>query len=263
MSKSNRIISEAVATVPITRRRSWRLASLLFACVALPLLISTLLVVAISPALPDWAGSCLFYGGLIMAALLVAGVGESVAVRFLFGARSLTRVEATGLSAVVTGLCQLEVGPPVVDLYASRRPGTQFAADRGRRSVLLSHEFVTAIVASQVTTREAVAAVAHGTVTARPATAAVGSAWTCMEDPRGRPWRRDLAVRHRCMDCDALAGPAAAIAVAIVLALTYIWPRLIHSWGTAVTIAGDRALVAHGLGTPVVTHLRRLWQSRS
>jgi len=61
MSKTNLIISEAVATVPGTRRRSWRLTSLRLACVAPPLLISTLLVVAISPALPDLAGRSLFY----------------------------------------------------------------------------------------------------------------------------------------------------------------------------------------------------------
>ena len=124
------------------RPRRWRTRGLRKAAYVAPRLVaSTLLVLVIAPALPDWAGIGLFWGGLTVALLLVLGVGESLAVRALFNARRLTQAERTGLAAVVADLCILELGPPIVDLYVARRRGAPAAIAHGRRSIVMAPEF--------------------------------------------------------------------------------------------------------------------------
>ncbi len=57
------------------------------------LIASTLLVsLMIGPMLPTTAQLTLFYGGLLVVALLAAGVGEKWSIRILFGARTMTEV---------------------------------------------------------------------------------------------------------------------------------------------------------------------------
>ena len=129
---------------------------------------STLIVsLIIGPALPDWAGIALFYCGLAVVGFLAAGVGESHAVGVLFSARALNENERTGMAPVIAALCHLELGPPVVELFVSRRHGSPAAIARGRRSVVLAPEFVHGVLTGQLPHREAVAVLAHASLVAR------------------------------------------------------------------------------------------------
>jgi hypothetical protein len=84
----------------------------------------------------------------------------------LFGARKMTRSEDVGLSAVVSQLCHLQLGPPLVDLYVSRRGGPRAVA-RGGMSVVMSTTLAAAIQTGRIAGAEAVAVLAHAGVTAR------------------------------------------------------------------------------------------------
>lgn len=83
-------IGEAPTLAPPRRRAGRRLTALRLACVAPPVLVSTFIVAAGSVLLPDWAGGCVFYGGLAAAILLGTGLAEPVGVRVRFGARKMT-----------------------------------------------------------------------------------------------------------------------------------------------------------------------------
>ena len=83
------------------------------------------------------------------------------------GARRLNEVGSAGLASVITGLCHVELGPPVVDLYLSRRDGAATAIAHGRRSVVLAPEFVHGVLTGQLPRHEAVAVLAHASLAAR------------------------------------------------------------------------------------------------
>jgi hypothetical protein len=249
------------------------------------LLVSTAIVtVLVGPALPVSAQLVVFYGGLLVLALLVAGVGESWAVRCLFGARRLTDLERTGLAPVLTELCGRGLGPPVARFYVARRPGAAAAVAHGRRSVVASRELVYGALTDRLPRDEAVAVLAHAALVARaglarqdPAIAYWSTPWRLLA-ALGRPlpgllgfaWRMRAAVfgvavwqtmtagppgegstRH-----EGLPGPAAALVLALILALTYLAPRCANSWDRHLTATGDRLLVAHGLGPPMAAFLR-------
>lgn len=277
-------LGEAPAPAP-PRRAGRRRIALRLACVAPPVLVSTFIVVAISVLLPDWAGSCVFYGGLAVAILLGMGRAEHVAVRVLFSARKMIRSEKVGLSAVVGQLCHLHLGPPLVDLYVSRRPSGPHAAARGGRSVVMSAEFAVAIQTGRIAEDEAVAVLAHAGVTARsglvrldpliafwtlpwrvlaatvrPLRGLIGFAWKI------RPVVIGVAIWQSLTDppaADVVDGVAIAAVLAVSLVLTYAWPRMTRGWDQALEREGDQALIERGLGRPLATFLRRLPQTPS
>lgn len=275
-------ISEAPEPAPARRGGAgWRLTALRHACVAAPMLASTLLVVVVAPLLPDWVGSCVFYGGLGVAILLGAGVGEPTAVRALFGARKMTRSEEVGLATVVSELCHLKLGASLVDLYVNRHPGRPHVVARGRRSIVLSAEFVRGIQTGRLAPGEAVAVLAHGSITVRsglvrfdPLAAFWSLPWRALTRA-GRPlrgvfgfaWRIRLVVvgiaiwqclTERPDSQGSVTGFAIAGALTVVLVLTYVWPRLVGSWDGVLTRAADQALADRGLGRPMAAFLRRL-----
>jgi len=225
---------------------------------------SSLLVLVIAPALPDWAGIGLFYGGLAVAVLLVLGVGESLAVRVLFNARQLTQVERTGMAGVVAGLCRLELGPPIVDLYAP--------------------EFVNGILAGHLPRREQVAVLAHASLVTRSGLVRHDAAIVFWSTPWrvlavvGRPargllgfaWKIRVVVFGTAIWQSAagsssapgpLNGPMIAVALSVILALTYLVPRWAIGWENLVASTGDRQLLARGLGPAMAAFLRRYPQT--
>lgn len=277
-------LGEAPAPAP-PRRASRRRTALRLACVTPPVLVSTFIVGAVSVLLPDWAGSCVFYGGLAVAILLGTGRAETVAVRLLFSARKMTRSEDVGLSAVVSQLCHLQLGPPLVDVYVSRRRGGPHAVARGGRSVIMSAELAVAIQTGRIAEDEAVAVLAHAGGTARsglvrldpliafwtlpwrvlatvgrPARGLVGFAWKI------RPVVIGVAIWQTLTDppaADVGDGVAIAVVLAVALVLTYAWPRMTRGWDQALEREGDQALIERGLGRPLATFLRRLPQTPS
>jgi len=276
-------LGEAPTPAPPSRRASRRRTALRLACVAPPVLVSTFIVVAVSVLLPDWAGSCVFYGGLAVAILLGTGRVESVAVRVLFGARKMTRSEDVGLSAVVTQLCHLQLGPPLVDLYVSRRRSGPHAVARGARSVVMSAPFAAATQTGRIAEDEAVAVLAHAGAVARsglvwldpliafwtlpwrvlaaavrPVQGLIGFAWKI------RPVVIGIAIWQSLTDppaADVGDGVAIAAVLAVTLVLTYAWPRMTRGRDQALDREGDRALIERGLGRPMATFLRRLPQT--
>ena len=281
-TNTNRRIS-ADPTSRVGRRR-WPIRGLRKAAYVAPRLVaSTLLVLVIAPALPDWAGIGLFWGGLAVALLLVLG-GESLAVRALLNARRLTQVERAGLAAVVADLCHLELGPPIVDLYVARRRGAPAAIAHGRRSIVMAPEFVNGILTGRLPRREAVAVLAHASlvtrsglvrhdavivfwstpwrvlaVVGRLAHGLLGFAWNIRVVVFG------TAIWQSATDSSSapgpLNGPMIAVALSVILALTYLVPRWAIGWEKLVASTGDRELVARGLGPAMAAFLRRYPQT--
>jgi len=278
-------LGAAPTPAPPRRRASRRRTALRLACVAPPVLVSTVIVVAVLVLLPDWAGSCVFYGGLAVAILLGTGRAEGAAVRMLFGARKMTRSEDVGLSAVVTQLCHLQLGPPLVDLYVGRRHGGPHAVARGSRSVVISAQFAAAIQTGRIAEDEALAVLAHAGAVARsglvrrdplialwtlpwrvlatavrPVRGLIGFAWTI------RPVVIGIAIWQSLTDppaADVGDGVAIAAVLAVALTLTYIWPRMTRGCDQALDRVGDQALTDRCLGRPMATFLRRLPQTPS
>lgn len=249
--------------------------------VAPGLVASTLMVLVVAPALPDWAGLILFFAGLSVAMLLMFGVGESLAIRLLFHARELTQSEWTGLRGVVAKLCGLELGPPIVDFYVARRRGAPVAIAHGRRSVVVAPELLGGIMTGQLQDREATAVLAHacsvvrsGLVRQDPAIVFWSTPWR-MLSVIGRPargllgfaWRVRIvvfgvAIWQSAADSPStssgpLSGLAIAAALIVILALTYLLPQCAEGWEDQVSRAGDHYLVALGLGPAMASFLRR------
>lgn len=245
------------------------------------LMVSTLIVVLlVGPVLPDWASLVLFYGGLAVVTLLLAGVGESIAVRMLFGARKLTASERTGLAVVVGELCHLELGPPLIEVFVARRRGAPAAAARGRRSVVLAAELVHGILTGQLPHREAVAVLAHASLITRcglsrqdPAIAFWSTPWRMLamlggplHGLLGFAWKArfvvvGIAIWQSLTDSAAmygpLKGPLVAAVLALLLALTYLMPHWTASWEKHVSSTGDLELTLRDLGPAMATFLRR------
>lgn len=276
-----------ISADPTSRVRPgrWRTRGLRKATFVAPRLVaSTLLVLVIAPALPDWAGIGLFWGGLTVGLLLVLGVGESLAVRALFNARRLTQVERAGLAAVVADLCHLELGPPIVDLYVARRRGAPAAIAHGRRSIVMAPEFINGILTGRLPRREAVAVLAHASLVTRSGLVRHDAAIVFWSTPWrvlavvGRPargllgfaWKIRVVVFGVAIWQSAagstsapgpLNGPMIAVALSVILALTYLAPRWAIGWENLVASTGDRKLLARGLGPAMASFLRRYPQT--
>lgn len=243
------------------------------------LVASTLLVTVLGAGLPDAAGAALAYGGLSVAILLCLGTGERTAVRLLFRARTLTTTERTALAPIVTSLCQLGLGPPLIHLYAARRPGAAEATAVGRRSVIVSQELVMAVQARRIPPGEALALVVHASALARagitrsdPAIEFWSLPWTVVRmltrpfSPRrglfafawkGRFVIIGLAIYQFATDGPPVIGPVFAGMTTLLLLLSYASPVWRRSWRAYLTAAGDRAVAEHGLGPALATYLRR------
>ncbi len=245
------------------------------------LAVSTLIVLLlVGPGLPDWAGLVLFYGGLTVVMLLLAGVGESIAVRVLFGARKLTESERTGLAAVMGELCYLELGPPLIEVFVTRRRGAPASAARGRRSVVLAAELVHGILTGQLPHREAVAVLAHASLITRcgltrqdPAIAFWSTPWRLLA-VLGRPlhgllgfaWKVrfvvvGIAIWQSLTNSSPSYGPLVASALALLLGLTYLVPHWTASWEKHLYGTGDREVTSLGLGPATAAFLRRYPQT--
>jgi hypothetical protein len=254
------------------------------------LLASTVIMtLLVGPVLPLWMQLMVFYGGLLVLVLLVAGVGESWAVRVLFGACRLTELERAGLAPVLTDLCGLQLGPPAVRFCVARRAGAAAAVARGRRTVVASRELVYGVLDHRLPRDEALAVLAHAAVVARagltrqdPAIVFWSTPWrllaTLCKRPRGLvelAWRIRSAVFAVAIWQSLSAGdptqipatpagvPGAvtAAALTLILAVTYVAPRCADRWETHVVATGDRQLVACGLGPSMAALLRRYPQT--
>lgn len=142
------------------RTRAATTGLLLKAAVVIPdVIISSLLWLVIVAALPPAVGFALAVVGLVIGALLAAGVGEDTAVLLLFRARRATPAEAPRLRVawriathhVDADGVRLRIvthGPPI--------------ATAGRRHLLLRRDIVDAYCTKEITTHQVAALIAHG-----------------------------------------------------------------------------------------------------
>lgn len=242
---------------------------------------STLLTVAFAPLLPPLAGWVLFVGGLVAMAALSCGPGEDFAIRALFRGRRLTTAEERLLAPAVTLLCQRGLGPPVTRLWVRDSVHPISSGGVGRRSVIVSGGLIGAVRDGQLPSDQAAAVIAHAAGTVRAGvvrcdaalefwtvpwelvrTVGVGAArWFAWIPLAGLAWRLrfivgGLALVQGLID-GRLAAIAAGIGAGLVVALSYLAPRLAASWATAVRQAGDREVDRAGLGEPLAAFLRR------
>ena len=255
----------------------WRLGTLGPSVVASTLLVS--LVVA--PALPPLAQVGLFYGGLLVLALLVYGVGEGLAVRVLFHARRPTVVEQSALAPIMIELCHRGLGPPVIEIFVARRPAAAPACAHGRHHVVLAPLFVHAVRSGRLSHDEGVAVIAHAALVTRAGLSRNSPAMAFWTLPWRtvctivRPWCGLLpdfvwkarfvvfavAIWQSATMGPPVVGPISAAVLAIILATTYLSPICAHHWQRQVTQFADNGLVDLGLGPAMATFLRRYPQT--
>ncbi|WP_404388809.1 hypothetical protein [Humibacillus xanthopallidus] len=216
---------------------------------------------------------------------LLAGAGETTAVRALFGARALTPAEAAALAPALVLLCQRGLGPPLVRLYL--RPGVQAVSARGagRCSVLVSAELVSHVRQGRLTSDQAAAVIAHaaalvqvGAVRSELGIRLWTTPWRFL---RGLAravgatgerlplvalmWRARFVVGLVALGQGVSAGqPEAAVGGALsgaVVGLSYLVPRSEDSWAARLRAMGDEHVAGAGLAPALADFL--LWQSRT
>lgn len=240
-----------------------------------PVVVSTAVtVLLVTAVLPETAQDVVGWTGPVVLVLLLAGQLETIAIKILCGARSPTAIERELMAPAIaiTQAHGLEPGTLLVD----RHPVANWAIGIGRRTVVISPDLLSAINANQVGADEAAA------ITGRAS--AVNRAGLTRNDPAiifwTIPWRllASLVATRALGGVLALAwalrpvvgavavyealttDPASyglAAAVTGLLAVTYLQPRFRASWDTYVATTADDILVAHGLGRPLGTYLRR------
>ncbi|WP_028707508.1 hypothetical protein [Propionicicella superfundia] len=149
-------------TYPIStdRPRTVLRSLLLKAAVVVPdVLISSLLWLLIIAALPPVVGFVLAVGGLVIGAVLAAGLGEDTAVRFLYRARRATPAEAPRLAVAWRNATHQADADGVRLRIVSHGPPVGTA---GRHHVLLRRDVVAAYCTNQITAHQVAALIAHG-----------------------------------------------------------------------------------------------------
>jgi hypothetical protein len=264
-----------------THRRVRRVRLLHVTAVGPAMLLSAMITLTVTTLLLPSGSSSAVLGALAVASwLTVTPGGERAALRVLRGARRLSSVECHALAAVMTDLCRLGLGPPIVELYVGR-PARPVAEAHGRRSVVMTPTMLQAAVTGRLPHDEIVAVLAHEGVTLRSRIVVHDlaiSVW-CLPwqvvAAVGRPTIRLLgvfwklragvfavAIWQALFDPRAGSSPAAgaptAIALSIGLLLTYSVPVCTAHWESYVCGSADVELVRLNLGDAMATFLRRM-----
>lgn len=248
------------------------------ACLGPGVVASTFIVTAIFLLVPAWFRVVAGLTGIAITVVLVAGMAEPLAVRALWGARRLDALESDQVAAVVADLCGRGLGPPATSLFLSRRDGPRAAFGVGRCSVVLHRSFTEDFTSGRIEVDEAVALLAHAALTTTsgrtrldlairfwstswrvlssigiPQRGLLGFAWKARPAVFGVATWQSLAGSVT----DSASGPSTGIALALILASTYVMPRLPGRWEHHVNMAADRDLVHLELGPALASALRR------
>ena len=146
------------------------------------------LTLAAAPA-PTAAAAALVLAGVVSAAGRSAWEG-SVAAGVL-GARRLRPSERDELAPVLTQLCRVGLGPPLVELRV-KRSRVIGAVGAGRRTVIVSTGLIEAVALGDLPSRQAVAVVAHSAVLVREGLTRADLLIGCVS----APWRSMRAAIH-------------------------------------------------------------------
>lgn len=202
---------------------------------------------------------------------------EALAAAVMLRARRLRPSERDELAAVLTELCRVGLGPPLVELRVKRSRAIG-ALGVGRRTVVVSTGLIEAVVLGDLPSRQAAAVVAHSAVLVREGLTRADLLIGCVS----APWRTmRAAVRGICRCGRRLPFTQAAwrlraivVAVAVVQAvqlgqfglattvgsigaLSYALPAWEHRWRDLLVRTGDEGVVQAGLGDGLVEFLRQ------
>lgn len=231
------------------------------------------LTLAAAPA-PIATGAALVLAGVISAAGRSAWEGPAAAV--VMGARRLRPSERDGLAAVLTQLCRLGLGPPLVDLRV-KRSRVIGAIGAGRRTVVVSTGLIEAVVLGDLPSRQATAVVAHSAVLVREgltradlligcvsapwratrATVRAVSSWGRRLPFTQAAWQlRVVVVAVAVVQAVQVGRVGLAVTIAAIGAFSYALPVRERRWHDLLVRAGDGGVARASFGDGLVAFLR-------
>lgn len=231
------------------------------------------LTLATAPA-PTAAGAALVLAGVVSAA--GHGAWEGPAAAIVLGARRLRPSERDELAAVLTQLCRVGLGPPLVELRV-KRSRLIGAVGAGRRTVVVSTGLIEAVVLGELPIQQAAAVVAHsavlvseGLTRADLLIGCVSAPWRAMRAAvhgicgwgRRLPltqaaWRlRVVVVAVAVVQAVQVGRVGLAVTIAAIGAFSYALPVWERRWHDLLVRAGDGGVARAGFGDGLVAFLR-------
>ncbi|WP_155859497.1 hypothetical protein [Cellulomonas sp. KRMCY2] len=219
-------------------------------------------------------------GAAVVLAALVAAAGRSAwegsAARVVLGARRPRPAELEGLAAVLTQLCRVGLGPPLVELRV-KRCRVIGATGAGRRTVVVSTGLIEAVALGDLPSRQAAALVAHSAVLVREgltradlligfasapwraiqATVRGVSSWGRRLPFTQAAWRlRAVVVAVAVVQAVQVGQVGLAVTIAAIGVFSYALPVWERRWHVLLVRAGDGGVACAGLGDDLVAFLR-------
>ena len=219
-------------------------------------------------------------GATVVLAALVAASGRSAwegcAARVVLGARRPRPAELGELAAVLTQLCRVGLGPPLVELRV-KRCRVIGATGAGRRTVVVSTGLIEAVALGDLPSRQATAVVAHSAVLVREGLTRADLLIGCVSAPwraiqatvRGvSSWGRRLPFTQAAWRLRAVVVAVAvvqavqvgqvglAVTIAAIGAFSYALPEWERQWHDLCVRAGDGSVARAGFGDGLVAFLR-------
>lgn len=258
-------MSDPITTSPAPSR--WTGLPLKAAVVIPDLIIASLLWLVIIALLPPVAGFMLTVGGLVIGAMLAAGLGEELTVRVLYRARRATRAEAPRLAvAWRIATHQLDADGVRLRIVGHGAP----VGTAGRRHVFLRKDVVAAYCTNQITAHGVATLIAQGIGRLRHGHTRFDLLWTFWTIPwdlirglahaSGRrlawiplvqfAWRIRIVVGTIAVILETQAGRwPLAIIIGAIIALSYVLRRSRSAWDYYLTAAtGSRNKSAGSTG---------------
>ncbi|NLD76306.1 MAG: hypothetical protein GX643_06540 [Acidimicrobiales bacterium] len=214
--------------------------------------------------------------------VLAGGAGEGVAARVTMGSRGLNDEEASSLRNVLVLLCREGIGPAVGDLRV--RPGAAevSAGGLGRGTVVLSAGLIDGVRCGGLPADQAAAVIGHAVLRVKAGChrwdallwlwllplRPLQLVWAVLVEVGSRvPGAQLLWKARAVVFCVAIANfldlgePGFAILIGILGAASYVVPVARGRWEKELAEIGDSGLALGGLGTALITFLRRCHQS--
>jgi len=231
------------------------------------------LTLAAAPA-PPAAGAAVVLAAFVAAAGRTAWEGS--AARVVLGARRLRPSERDELAAVLTQLCRVGLGPPLVELRVTRSRLIG-AVGAGRRTVVVSTGLIEAVVLGDLPSRQAAAVVAHAAVLVREGLTRADLLIGCVSAPwramrvavhgicgwgRRLPltqaaWRlRVVVVAVAVVQAVQVGRVGLAVTIAAIGTFSYALPVWERQWHDLLVRAGDGGVARAGFGDGLVAFLR-------
>ena len=230
------------------------------------------LTLAAAPA-PTAAGAALVLAVVVAAAGHGAWEGSAAAV--VLGARRLRPSERDELAAVLTQLCRVGLGPPLVELRV-KRSRLIGAIGAGRRTVVVSTGLIEAVVIGDLPSDQAAAVVAHSAVLVREGLTRADLLIGCVSAPwrairsaihgicgwlhrlplTQATWRlRVVVVAVAVVQAGQVGRVGLAVAMAAIGTFSYALPVWEHRWHQLLVRVGDGGVARAGFGDDLAAFL--------